>query len=87
MSRFRPVSDSPLDPWMRTIRKWILVCDGDETVFDRKKHALLCAPVCRMRYHEVKLLEQTTLRYRGGMIRCPHPDQTYRIDISNQIPE
>lgn len=38
-----------------------------------------------MKYREVKLLEQTTLRYRGGM--CPHPDQTYRIDISNQIPE
>lgn len=85
MSRFRPISDSPLDPWMRTIRKWVLVCDGDETVFDRKKHALLCAPVCRMKYRKVKLLEQTTLRYRGGM--CPHPDQTYRIDISNQIPE
>ncbi len=38
-----------------------------------------------MKYHEVKLLEETTLRHKGGI--RPHPDQTYRIDISQQIQE
>ena len=68
----------------RTIRKWIVVIDGEEIPFNRKKLALLSASCAKAKGLEVKLLEETTLRQRSPAWLEVH-DETFRIDITNQI--
>ena len=68
----------------RTIRRWIVIADGEEFPFDRKKHALMAASACRSRGLETKLMEDTTLRFRSPAAIDFH-DEKFQIDISNQI--
>ena len=70
---------------MRTIRKWIVVIDGEEFPFDRKKHAFMSASLAKSRGLDTKLIEDTTLRFRSPAAIEYH-DEKYQIDISNQIP-
>ena len=69
----------------RTIRRWIVVADGEEFPFDRKKHALMAAAACRATGLETKLIEDTTLRFRSPAAIDFH-EEKFQIDISNQIP-
>ncbi len=88
MSSYKPVSDGTFTR-MRTIREWMVKSDSKETVFDRKKHALLVSAALKSRGQAVKLIEVTTLRTRGpATINCKKEfhDEIIQTDISNQIP-
>ena len=88
MSSYKPAGDGTFTR-MRTIREWTVETDGKETVFDRKKHALMVAAVLKGKGRAVKLIEITTLRTRGPTtINCKKEfhDEIIQTDISNQIP-
>ena len=88
MSSYKPAGDGTFTR-IRTIREWAVETDGKETVFDRKKHALLVAVVLKSRGQAVRLIEVTTLRTRGpATINCRKEfhDEIIQTDISNQIP-
>lgn len=68
----------------RTIRRWIVVIDGEEIPFNKKKLALFSASHALANGLEVKLVEETTLRQRSPAWLEVH-DETFRIDITNQI--
>lgn len=69
----------------RTIRRWIVIADGEEFPFNKKKYALMAAAASRARGKETKLIEDTTLRFRSPAAIDFH-DEKFQIDISNQIP-
>lgn len=73
----------PIGESVRTWNRWILVVDGEETEFDRKKHALLCAAASRTKGLRTELFQETMMRFRRGGERIH--DDVFRIDISNQI--
>ena len=69
----------------RTIRRWIVVIDGEEFPFDRKKHAFMSAALAKSRGLDTKLIEDTTLKFRSPAAIDFH-EEKFQIDISNQIP-
>ncbi|MBR2093896.1 MAG: hypothetical protein IJ904_07680 [Candidatus Methanomethylophilaceae archaeon] len=72
----------PFGESVRTWNRWILVVNGEETRFDRKKHALLCAAASKARGLHTELFQETVMRFRrGGEIH----DEVFRIDISNRL--
>ena len=71
--------------YRRTIRKWIVVIDGEEFPFNRKKHAFMSAAVAKSLGFDTKLIEDTTLRFRSPAAVEFH-EENFQIDISNQIP-
>lgn len=73
----------PFGESIRTWNRWILVVDSEETEFDRKKHALLCAATSRAKGLRTELFQETVMRFRRGG-EWIH-DEVYRIDISNRI--
>ena len=88
MSSYKPAGDGTFTR-MRTIREWTVETDGKETVFDRKKHALIVAAALKSRGQAVKLIDVTTLRTRGPTTinyKEEFHDEIIQIDISNQIP-
>ena len=73
----------PFGESVRTWNRWILVVDGEETEFDLKRHALMCAAVSKARGLHTALFQETVMRVRRGG-EWTH-DDTFRIDISNRI--
>lgn len=80
MSSYKPAG---LFMQARTFKRWILVCDGEESPFHRKSLALLALQPCRERCKEVRLYEETTIRYRTGT-HWDHDDKI-RTDITDRI--
>ena len=72
----------PFGESVRTWNRWILVVDGEETKFERKRHALLCAAASRVKGLRTELFQETVMRFRRG---GETHDEVFRIDISNQI--
>lgn len=81
MSRYKPVG---IFTRMREIRRWIVVVDGEEFPFVNKNHALLSAKAADSVGKNVKLIEETTLRFTSPARIYAH-DEKFRIDITNQI--
>lgn len=73
----------PFGESVRTWNRWILVVDGEETEFDRKRHALLCAAASKAKGLRTELFQETVMRFRRGG-EWIH-DNTFRIDITNRI--
>ena len=82
MSGYR-LTGGPFGEKVRSWKRWILVVDGEEIPFDRKRLALMCASVSHSMGRPVRLFEETKMRFvRGGEWKT---DKKFRIDISDRI--
>ncbi|MBQ9713060.1 MAG: hypothetical protein IJV54_12315 [Bacteroidales bacterium] len=69
---------------MRTFKRWLLVIDGEEVAFLRKRDAFSTARLIMYLAPGLRLIEETTCRFRTGGRR--QPDQKFRIDLTDRIP-
>ena len=70
---------------MRKAVKWILVVDGEEFPFSRKKLAILSGRAALSKGCRTELFEETVLRFRSGFLNHPEENKKYRIDITNKL--
>lgn len=72
---------------MRKAVRWIVVINGEEFPFSRKKHAILSGKTALSQGCRTELIEETELRFRSGCSARPKENLRYRINISNQLSE
>ena len=68
---------------MRDVRKWVIVCeDGDEIELHRYNYAIDAAEIMLKQGRDVKLYEETTMRFIKDNKRT---SEHFRIDITDRV--
>lgn len=67
---------------MRKAVKWILVVNGEEFPFGRKKLAILSGKAALSKGCRTELFEETVLRFRSGCLNHPEENRKFRINIT-----
>ena len=67
----------------RTIRRWVVVIDGEEIPFHNRRLAFMGALAAKESGKTVSVLEETTVRNTFGMGN--RHDDTFRIDLTYKL--